>query len=196
MAKNSKSHYKVQSAALQNDWPTWPMLNQQEVLAARAAKKPRRLNRGIIFKFHKVTWRRAQNILWAAKHNTNLVSAILENLREDPFVYRDDGAFESIHQLLLEHAERLEAGQKSGFHLRKLTTILEERFASPDDMPPETQDSSHSSPSASTVRIRPQQRTLDPKEFPIVWTLRRGAFAQAALPLLLFHIQIQKYLSG
>ena len=204
MAKKAQPNKKQQPNASE-DWPAWPQPNQHEALVQWATRKPAKLYRGLSFKFHKPTWRRAQNILWSAKHNTNLVVAILENLREDYHVYRDDGAFESIHQLLLRRAERSEVGESSGKPTRLLMTILEERFHPPEDerrkkktvsrskVDSELQKRKVATPPRAT-RDRPPRLVLDTRQFPIIWTLRRGAFAQAALPLLLFYIQIQRYI--
>jgi PBP superfamily domain len=168
----------------------WPHTRQDEALDNAIKRRPRQRRRTITLKFHDPTWRKVQNILWAHMHVTNLISRILEALREDPTRVRHDGAFECIQEMFRRRVAAKQLGKKLGTRSSTLSVVIEERFrdqnetGESDDLETET--------STPPPHERPPLAILHPQDYPVIWTLRRGAFEACARMILLFYLNSQK----
>lgn len=173
-------------------WTAWPLQYQHEAIEYFMTHRKRQGRLSISLQFHGTTGRKIQNLVWGHKHCQNLVTDIWEKLREQPETYRDDRAFECIREMLLRRAEAIEADKNPGKPQIVLAEVLEERFSQADDAPPENNTEQQSITKA--WRPRPPRIPLDAHDYPVIWTLRKGAFRDAALPLLLLYLNIQRYL--
>src|SRR5262249_1158113 len=104
----------------------WTPPDPQLVRAAieRSLKRrPKRIYRPIVVKLHNPSQRKVDALLWAQRHVTNMISHILEALRETPGQYRPDGAFACIAEL---YARRAQGAKVDSTIL--LADILSQRF--------------------------------------------------------------------
>jgi len=191
-------------------WEELPLQEVQQVLADYSRRHQFFVRRTISFKFHKPSWRKVQNLLWAHKHFHNYIYVMLETVREDPMQFRDDGAFECIREMMIRREATRKQGKRPGNRVRVLSDVIAERFRKPrkpkdnhhalhnetnaagkeyisvdsdDDVEDDTRYQSHR---------RPPLHLLEPHDYPIIYTLRPGAERRCALMLLNFYIQSQK----
>jgi hypothetical protein len=187
---------------LTEDRQLWEPLPPDDVRLAFVKyldRRPGSIRRTIQLQLHNPGWRKTQNLLWARKHFNNYIFTILETLREDPHQFRDDGAFECIHEMMVRREETRRQGKPPGKYTRVLGEVIAERFRRPARSGPNNQDTNDETVADNASdrrnhpsRRRPPLRILEARDYPIIHMLRPGAQRRCALILLNFYIQSQK----
>lgn len=186
----------------------------EEALAYFQKRRAARGYRTIILQAHNPSWRKVQNIIWAAKHRQNLIHSILEHLREDTRTPRHDGAFAVVRTMLLMREEMIRAKKRPGKPLTLISDMLEQRFPASNTtrrkqrklhLPALAQRNRfrirHTVSARSVAHLRLQvirarrwrPILLAAADYPIPGSLRKGAIRACALSLLLFYRNATRY---